>query len=94
MAQPKAHANVHLQDQGLKQTWSLSIENQENAAFLLLLLYKVCDEECVSHTRWSLHVHQDVEGHLKLEKSSFEFAMTAELKKWRRIFYRLSLHLK
>ena len=51
MAQPKAHANVHLQDQGLKQTWSLSIENEENAAFLLLFLYKVCDEECVSHTR-------------------------------------------
>lgn len=51
MPQPKANANVHLQDQGLKQTWSLSIENQENAAFLLLLLYKVCDEECVSHTR-------------------------------------------
>lgn len=49
MAQPKANANVHLQDQG--QTWSLSIESQENAAFLLLLLYKVCDEECVSHTR-------------------------------------------
>ena len=51
MAQPKANADVHLQDQGLKQTWSLSIESQENAAFLLLLLYKVCDEECVSHTR-------------------------------------------
>ena len=33
MAQPKANANVHLQDQGLKQTWSLSTENQENAAF-------------------------------------------------------------
>ena len=29
----KANANVHLQDQGLKQTWSLSIENQENATY-------------------------------------------------------------
>ena len=94
MAQPKANAKVHLQDQGLKQTWSLSIENHKNAAFLSLLVCKVCDEECVCHTRWSLHVHQDVEGHLKSEKSSFEFAMTAELKKWRRIFYKLSLHLK
>ena len=37
MAQPKANANVHLEDQGLKQTWSLSIENQENAAF-----YRYC----------------------------------------------------
>ena len=37
MAQPKANANVHLQDQGLKQTWTLSIENQENAAF-----YRYC----------------------------------------------------
>ena len=50
MAEPKANANVHLQDQGLKQAWSLSIENQEYAAFLSLLLYKVCDEECVCHT--------------------------------------------
>ena len=30
----------------------------------------------------------------KEELSIFEFAMTAELKKWRRIFYSLSLRLK
>ena len=30
----------------------------------------------------------------KGQQSSFEFIVTAELKKWRRIFYRLSLHLK
>ena len=29
-----------------------------------------------------------------LKQSIFEFAMTAELKKWRRIFYSLSLNLK
>ena len=28
------------------------------------------------------------------QQSIFEFAMTAELKKWRRIFYSLSLNLK
>ena len=50
MAQPKANANVHLQDQRVKQTWSLSIENQENAAFYRYC-YIVCDEECVGHTR-------------------------------------------
>ena len=31
--------------------------------------------------------------HSAFKESIFEFAMTAELKKWRRIFYSLSLHL-
>ena len=51
MAQPKANANVHQQDQGLKQTWSLSIGKSRKRFVLTLLLSEVCDEECFCHTR-------------------------------------------
>jgi len=68
MAQPKANANVHLLDQRLKQikpgVYQLKIKKTLR---FIVLLYKVCDEECVGHTRGSLHVHQDVEEHLKSE---------------------------